>query len=147
MCLVQLFGQKLSGNVPLERKMGSSTELSTNEETVLVNWILAMTRKGFPVHRTNLLMTVKKIFDETGKETRYISNDGTPGRSWFEGFLRRHPNIKERYAESVSKARAAWFEEIEGYLKEEKLEQILEDPTRIFNGDEKKKWESLGAHW
>nr|CAH7749571.1 unnamed protein product [Callosobruchus chinensis] len=83
-----------------------------------------MARKGFPVHRQNLIFT--------------------PGRSWFEGFLKRHPNIKERYAESVSKARAAvsresihsWYEEESNYLKQEKFEDILEDPRRIFNADE-----------
>ncbi|KAJ8945710.1 hypothetical protein NQ314_009072 [Rhamnusium bicolor] len=135
--------RKLSGAVPLKRKMGPRTELSPAEETLLVDWILAMARKGFPVHRTNLLTTVKKILEATDREVRYVT--GMSGRSWFEGFLKRHPNIKQKHAESLSKARVAvtqdriegWFDEILDYhLKQEKLDHILEDSTRIFNADE-----------
>lgn len=50
-------------------------------------------------------MSVKKIIAETGRETKYLLNN-TLGRSWFQGFLKRHPNIRQKYAESVSKARA-----------------------------------------
>lgn len=136
--------RKLSGNVSLERKMGPSTELSKMEEEVLVKWILAMARKGFPVHKRNLLITVQKLVRDSEKPKRFFSDNGLPGRSWFKCFLRRHPSIKQKHAESVSKARAAvtrdrlenWFDEILNYLKEGKLDSILEDPGRIFNGDE-----------
>ncbi|XP_074040924.1 uncharacterized protein [Leptinotarsa decemlineata] len=102
-----------------------------------------MARKGFPVHKQNLILSVKKIIEETGRETKYLLNK-TPGRSWFEGFLKRHPNIRQKYAESVSKARAivtqdrieSWFDEISSYLREENYECILNDSSRIFNGDE-----------
>ncbi|KAJ8926264.1 hypothetical protein NQ314_021385 [Rhamnusium bicolor] len=40
--------RKLSGQAPLLRKMGPPTELSKTEENVLVKWILAMAKKGFP---------------------------------------------------------------------------------------------------
>lgn len=135
--------RKLSGTVPLRRKMGPSTLLTEPEEDTLVKWILAMARKGFPVHKSNLILSVKKYLQETGRETKYLK-DSTPGRSWFEGFLKRHPNIKEKHAESVSKARAAvtqdriqqWFDEILEYFQQEGLENILEYPHRIFNGNE-----------
>lgn len=136
--------RKLSGHVPLRRKMGPPSELSETEENVLVEWILAMAKKGFPVHKVNLLQSVKKYLVESGKNVRYLNESLTPGRAWFEGFLKRHPNIKEKHAESVSKARAAvtedrirgWFNEVLEYFKEKKLEGVLLDPSRIFNGDE-----------
>ncbi|KAJ8943920.1 hypothetical protein NQ314_009584 [Rhamnusium bicolor] len=124
--------------------MGPQTELTENEETVLENWILAMASKGFPVHKNNLILSVQKILRNSGRELRYIRNDGTPGRAWFDSFLKRHPKIKQKHAESVSKARAAvtrdkienWFDEVLAYLKENQLDNILKDADRIFNGDE-----------
>ncbi|KAJ8931391.1 hypothetical protein NQ314_015701 [Rhamnusium bicolor] len=136
--------RKLSGQAPLLRKMGPPTELSKTEENIFVKWILAMAKKGFPVHKNNLILSVRKIVEESGRETKYLNKSSVPGRSWFEGFLKRHPDIKQKHAESVSKARAAvtqdrihnWFDEILEYLKENKMEEILLDPSRIFNGDE-----------
>ncbi|KAI4461470.1 hypothetical protein MML48_5g00018361 [Holotrichia oblita] len=134
--------RKLAENVPLYRKMGPQTVLSIIEEQLLENWILAMARKGFPVHKNNLLLTVQTIIKEAGGDTCF--KDSLPGRTWFEAFLKRHPRIKQKHAESVSKARAAvtqdhieaWFDEIHQFLKQEKLDGILEDESRIFNGDE-----------
>ncbi|KAI4460722.1 hypothetical protein MML48_5g00012127 [Holotrichia oblita] len=134
--------RKLAENVPLYRKMGPQTVLSTIEEQLLENWILAMARKGFPVDKNNLLLTVQTIIKEAGRDTSF--KDSLPGRTWFEAFLKRHPRIKQKHAESVSKARAtvtqdrieAWFDEIHQFLKQEKLDGILEDESRIFNGDE-----------
>ncbi|KAF2891157.1 hypothetical protein ILUMI_15016 [Ignelater luminosus] len=61
---------------------------------------MGMARKGFPVHRQNLILPVKKVIEATERKTRYLLN-GTPGHFRFEGFLRRHPKIKQKYAESL----------------------------------------------
>lgn len=58
--------------------------------------------------------------------------------------MRRHPNISVRTSEHVTAASAGisqnnikkWFNDIYNYLTEEGLCDILNDPTRIFNGDE-----------
>jgi hypothetical protein len=58
--------------------------------------------------------------------------------------LKRYPEIKQKHAESVSKAPAAvtqdrihgWFAEVSDYFKEKNLESVLLDPNHIFNGDE-----------
>lgn len=126
----------------LKRKMGPSTILTLEEEQVLEDWLIAMARRGFPVHRSNLLQTVQKIVKENNRDNCF--RDGMPGRTWFIAFLRRHPRLKQKYAETVSKGRAVvtrdriegWFDEIYQYLAEENLLNVLEDSTRIFNGDE-----------
>lgn len=136
--------RKVSGRVSLVRKMGPSSELSEAEEKTLVEWLIAMARKGFPVHKNNLIQSVKKYLTESERTVRFLNDSKTPGRAWFEGFLRRHPEIKQRHVESLSKARAAvtidriqtWFDEIENFFKEEEFEDVLADPTRIFNADE-----------
>jgi helix-turn-helix, Psq domain len=81
--------RKLSGQAPLKRKMGPTPELDGAEEVVFVNWILAMGKKGFPVHKSNLILSVKKYLTTSGKNLKYVKNS-TPGRAWFNGFLKRH---------------------------------------------------------
>lgn len=81
-----------------------------------------MAKKGFPVHKANLIQSVRKYLIDNNKTVRYLNESLTPGGPWFEGFLKRHPNIKEKQAELVSKARAAvtkdrirnWFNQILG---------------------------------
>ena len=58
--------------------------------------------------------------------------------------MRRHPLISVRTSEHVTSASACisetdikkWFSEVHLYLVENGLNEILEDPTRVFNGDE-----------
>ncbi|CAH2001405.1 unnamed protein product [Acanthoscelides obtectus] len=62
----------------------------------------------------------------------------------MEGFLKRHPNISKRTAEGVTSSSACiseqdirnWFVNIYDYLKQTNLEDVLKDPSRIFNADE-----------
>ncbi|KAJ8929036.1 hypothetical protein NQ314_018305 [Rhamnusium bicolor] len=59
-------------------------------------------------------------------------------------FLKRHPEIAMKSAESLSGSRAkltreyikSWFQQLETFLKESNAQSILQDPSRILNGDE-----------
>lgn len=67
-----------------------------------------------------------------------------PGASWYKGFRRRHPIIRDRNAEAVTSASGKvsesdirkWFKEVGGYFREHGLMSVLNDPTRVFNSDE-----------
>ncbi|CAI6359928.1 unnamed protein product [Macrosiphum euphorbiae] len=58
--------------------------------------------------------------------------------------MSRHPKLSTRTSEHVTAASSCisekdirkWFNDIHQYLKEENLCDILNDPSRIFNGDE-----------
>nr|CAI5853559.1 unnamed protein product [Callosobruchus analis] len=86
--------------------------------------------------------TVEAIVKNTEKEAAF--KNGKPGQKWYSNFLKRHPRIALREAESVTKARAivteeairAWFRELRQYLKDTNNEDILDDPNRILNADE-----------
>ena len=69
----------MAGDSPCCRKMGPPSELSENEQNVLVSWILAMAKRGFPVHKTNLIMSVKKYLEDNGREPCYLNKSKTPG--------------------------------------------------------------------
>jgi len=58
--------------------------------------------------------------------------------------MKCHPIISQRTSEHVTAASACvseedikkWFSDIHGYLVKEGLDDILNDPSRLFNGDE-----------
>ncbi|XP_072400523.1 uncharacterized protein [Diabrotica undecimpunctata] len=74
--------------------------------------------------------------------------DNHPGRGWYHSFLKRHPNITLRTAEGITAASSVvaeadirnWFTNLEDYLKEKQLFEILEYLSRIYNGDETCFW-------
>lgn len=121
---------------------GPSTVLTTEEESLLEDWITKCARKGFPRRKDDILQSVKEFIDTSGKITPFTDN--VPGKSWYKGFLSRHPNISLRESEAVTRASASlsekdirkWFEDITNYLRDENAIEILKDPTRVYNGDE-----------
>lgn len=116
--------------------------LTKKEEESLVNWLLESQKKGFPRRKEDIQASVKTFLDAVERKTPFTNN--VPGKNWYKAFLRRHPLLVHRTSESVTSASAnvaeadikKWFGQIESYLKEKGYFSILEDPTRIFNGDE-----------
>ena len=136
---------KLYGRVPEEHtKPGSKTILTSAEEDVLVNYLKLMADVGYPVSRLELKTEVKKLLDRDGRNTPF--NNNMPGNDWYDGFCRRHQEIKERKPQALGRERAIisfemieqWFDTLQSYLKKEikDHEMLVQDPRRIFNADE-----------
>jgi hypothetical protein len=121
---------------------GPAPILSNVEENLLVTWIRESLRKGFPQRKEDLQASVHHFLEANRRQNPF--KDNHPGEGWYKGFLRRHQELTERQPEAVTLASAnvseadirSWFQQIETYLKEEDLFQILDDPTRVFNSDE-----------
>lgn len=125
---------------PIECRPGRPTYLTHEEEQVLETYIFYCADRGFPMSKPQLLPTVKKIVVDQGRETPFT--DDTPGRHWYEGFLRRHPNISTRMSQNLTVPRASvdketlqsWFEQIGNYMESAHLQNVK--PESIFNMDE-----------
>lgn len=134
--------EKRSGRLPTEHRMGPPTILSSEEEALLVKWIFHVGEAGFPVTKDQLLDSVQMILNKSKRET--IFTDNRPGRKWYEGFRRRHPSVAEKKCQNLTYARAniteeglrEWFGEVRQYLTKTGNEDILDDPSRIYNMDE-----------
>lgn len=121
---------------------GPNTYLTAEEEEIIVSWILDSCRKGFPRRKDDIVASVKKFLDENPRNTPF--HDNTPGKRWFQSFLIRHPILTRRTSEAVTNASSnvsesnirKWFNDIEQYLHEKGYFEILQDATRVFNGDE-----------
>uniref|UniRef100_A0A2H1WY43 SFRICE_022156 n=1 Tax=Spodoptera frugiperda TaxID=7108 RepID=A0A2H1WY43_SPOFR len=127
---------------PCKDLPGPRPVLSTEEEEVLVQWVVDCCRKGFPKRKSDLQLSVASFLKKSGRENPF--KDDIPGKKWYDLFMRRHPELSERTAEAVTSASAnvsekdikGWFHKIELYLKENHYFDILQDPARVFNGDE-----------
>lgn len=121
---------------------GPAPILGKSGEEQIVEWIVESSRRGFPQRKENIQSVVKKFLDQNNTKNPFRNN--TPG-GWYKSFLRRHPRITERHPEGVTGASSCvsqndvskWFSQIFDYLLEENYTHILEDPSRIFNSDEK----------
>nr|CAI5830211.1 unnamed protein product [Callosobruchus analis] len=91
------------------RRVGPECDVGPEIEQKLVAWILDCSSRGFPINKEGLLYSVQKILEECDINTKLLK--GTPGRKWFESFMKRHPEVSHKKAEFINKARAAVSEE------------------------------------
>ncbi|KAI4465086.1 reverse transcriptase [Holotrichia oblita] len=116
--------------------------LSTEEEGILVKWIAESSKKGFPRQQEDIQASVKEFLDTVPRKNPFPDN--CPQEGWYKAFLRRHPELTITTAEGVTSASAnvaendirKWFSEIRTYLDSKGYLNILDDATRVFNGDE-----------
>ncbi|KAF9416586.1 hypothetical protein HW555_006095 [Spodoptera exigua] len=134
---------KITGKSPVDYNLGPATVLSHEEENILVRWVCFMAEKHFPVTKEQLLDIVQKIISEKNLDSCPFTNN-RPGKKWYSLFLKRHPDLSERTAHNLSKAREEvteddilrWFDVIKSYLENKGLLEVINDPERIFNSDE-----------
>ena len=134
---------KITGKSPIDCNLGPATVLTYEEERILVKWITFMGEKHFPVNKEQLLDSVQKIIFEKKLDSCPFTNN-RPGKKWYSSFLKRHPDLSERTAQNLSKARdevteddiLRWFAVIKGYLDSKDLLEVINNPERIFNTDE-----------
>ncbi|KAG5876601.1 hypothetical protein JTB14_021568 [Gonioctena quinquepunctata] len=77
------------------------------------------------------------------EDTCNIWNEAGPGREWFEGFMRRHPEISLREGESMSSQRLRgadpfvvkqWYQSLDGIFQTERI--LATDGHLVYNCDE-----------
>lgn len=121
---------------------GPAPILTSREEEILIEYIEACHRKGFPRRKEDIQHSVREFLEEVPRKNPFKNN--MPGDGWYSSFLKRHPTLVNRTAEGVTAASSrvsendilGWFNLIENYLREKNWFHILSDPSRIYNGDE-----------
>lgn len=131
---------KINRTYPEDCKSGKATTVTYNEENILVNWIISVGKTGFPVTKDQLLDSVALLIKRLKRDNSFTN--GRPGRKWYDGFLKRHPEISLRMTQNLTSSRAAitkqkiksWFSEISEYFKSNSIS--INDPEQVFNADE-----------
>ncbi|XP_044757482.1 CENP-B homolog protein 2-like [Coccinella septempunctata] len=135
---------RIKGRVKMDEKcrMGPDPVLSANIEDKIVTWLTTLAKCGFPLKKEELLDAVQKIVQDCNLKTPF--KNGRPGQKWFSGFLKRHPELVMKAAESLDSSKAkitkenikSWFHKLKIFLRKSECIDLLEDPSRIFNADE-----------
>ncbi|MCO5551985.1 hypothetical protein L7F22_005493 [Adiantum nelumboides] len=118
------------------KKKGPPSMLSMEEEDALLQWVFLKCeyRHGVSVH------DVKLKFAEMCQTRHTLLSNGIPGKSWWEAFRRRHPNLVFRVSEGLDQSRTCKFRPEIVKTLHDNLEKLYSEhnfpPTNIWNADE-----------
>ena len=104
--------RKVKNPDKLYARSGPSTFLSQDEENRIVNWILLRAEKGYPVTKPELLDNIQLYVAK--KKNPFTDN--RPGRHWYEGFRKRHPELAIRKAQNLIAERLVSEEDLRGWF-------------------------------
>lgn len=123
----------------VNEKCGRQPVLNKSEEKQIVDWIRYLSTAGFPVSKNQLLHTVSTLVENLNRPNPF--KHGVPGKSWYLGFMQRHPTVSKYVAQYQTKSKdlvteealQEWFDRVHTHFEENDLLQVFEDPKRIFN--------------
>jgi hypothetical protein len=106
-----------------------------------VKWVVDLGKRGFPRKMIDIVQSVQNFLQLNPRPNPF--KDNRPGPGWVKAFLRRNP-ISLRASERVTAASACvteadirkWFSDVEEYINENNLQEVMMHPLRVFNGDE-----------
>ena len=137
---VETLRRRVTGAVSTDCRPGPPTVLTSEEETKLAQFLIEISDIGFGLTREDVMRTTFRIVSQAGRAHPF--QNGAAGRSWFDAFKRRHPNLTLRTAQPLSSARAAgssketieeFFAKLGGICARLNL---LAKPMQLFNVDE-----------
>ncbi|XP_039300054.1 jerky protein homolog-like [Nilaparvata lugens] len=108
----------------MHRKPGGQPVLSNNDEQCLMDGLLVCAEWGYPLHAADVKDVVQSFLNREGRVVKRFK-DNRPGEDWTWNFLKRHPQLTNRFAENIKRCRAAVdAEAVKSYF--EHLDKTLE---------------------
>ncbi|XP_057662210.1 uncharacterized protein LOC130897395 [Diorhabda carinulata] len=125
-----------------KQRIGRPSELGYENELKLVAHIKKLESIGFPLEPSRLQSIAYDFAENLRLPHRFNNEKKSAGWDWFQGFMKRHPDLSKRKAEGLSLARASGMnrQDVDKYF--EMLLKVLTDndliskPERIYNMDE-----------
>ena len=122
-----------------------ATVLNEMEENHLAKWITDCSAVGIPKTKIDIKKAAAEICSIFKRKIngKHFKNK-LPSEKWFISFLKRHSEVRFRVPESLGRASANvseanlrnWFKNVENFLEQKGLSDLLKQPSRIFNIDE-----------
>ena len=122
------------------KKFQRKTILTSKEENCVIEWVKECAQRGFGKTGDQIREAVKQVLDKAGRRVKTFTCN-RPGKTWWYGFLRRHPNIHMIKPKQLELSRAsacseevvvAWFDAFETFLSENSISSA----DQIYNCDE-----------
>ena len=86
--------RRVNGSVAIDCRPGPKTVLTEDEETKLAEYLLKMCEMGFGITREGVMGLAYSIVEKSQRSHPF--QNGSAGRAWFEGFMRRRPTLTVR---------------------------------------------------
>ena len=96
--------RRVNGSVAIDCRPGPKTVLTEDEETKLAEYLLKMCEMGFGITREGVMGLAYSIVEKSQRSHPF--QNGSAGRAWFEGFMRRRPTLTVRSPQELSYCRA-----------------------------------------
>lgn len=74
-------------------------------ENDLAENIVLLSDSQQPLTRGEIISIVQEYFEVNQLKNPFSKTNKSPGREWFDGFMRRHPQIVKRKAQAIQKSR------------------------------------------
>lgn len=90
--------------IDLDRRgAGRPPTLSKDVENNITKCLVARSRMGYPCDKKELLSLVAEFVRVNNLRTSFT--DGIPGDDWYQGFMKRHPELSLKKPEMLQKNR------------------------------------------
>jgi len=113
---------------------------SDTMENQLCDYLLEMSSRGFGMTQQQVCSFAYDLADSNNIEHNFDNSLKRAGRDWFDGFVRRHPNLSIRSAEATSLGRLIGFNRPQVNQFFDVLASVYGNysfsPSRIYNCDE-----------
>lgn len=126
-------------------KRGPKQVISSEDEKEIAQWIIQCQKLGQPRTRKDITLAAGRIAKVNSTSSRSQFKNSAPSSYWIYGFLKRNPEITFRKPEGVSRASATvskfqiakYFQNIQDFLRDQGLLNLLNEPSHWINLDEK----------
>jgi DDE superfamily endonuclease/helix-turn-helix, Psq domain len=115
-------GDRVAGRTKLDP--GRPTQLSNEEEKILVERAMLLGSWGFPLTFRDFRELVKAYLDKTGRTTKFKNN--LPSKHFVYYFMRRHPELSFRKANNIKRSRAG--------VSREEIQEFFAHFTKTVEG-------------
>ena len=137
---VETLRRRVTGAVSINCRPGPPTVFTIEEESMICDYLITMADMGYGLSRDTVMTIAFKLAEKLNK-THPFTGDSA-GRSWFDGFKHRHPQLTIRTPLPLSYSRAVsanvdtvndFFEKVGSIYGRLNL---ISKPMCIFNCDE-----------
>ena len=101
---VESLRRRVVGSVELDCRPGLPTVLTEEEEERLAAYLIQMSEMGYGISREGVMGLAYTIVEKSKRSHPF--HEGSAGRAWFEGFMRRHPKLTIMSPQPLSYCRA-----------------------------------------
>ncbi|KAK6171862.1 hypothetical protein SNE40_018286 [Patella caerulea] len=129
-------GDRISGKKGVDVSLGRKPVINIEIEDKMASMAMDLAKQGFGISRRQFIARAATLCKDMDITTPF--KDGIPGKDWWGGFRKRHPELVLRKAEKLSTIRSRMLNPtvVGSYMLDLKPFVSTLPPTSVWNMDE-----------